>query len=306
MTVLAQHHPHAAAGPHMHPDRQAMLHPPLRHPQPPPPPQQPRHQQPQQEHPQDRGSATACDRPLTREVLERILGFRVLDFDKYLSVFTHKSAVRDTGLQSYERYEYIGDAVLNFVVAKYLYDTFPHEDEGFLTRVRTKLVSGKFLATISERLGLQYYITMNRKAIQQGWYSNPRIMEDVFESLVGCLYLDLGLMTAKNFILAVIEQHSLDDILRDTNYKDALMRFAHARGLPLPEYRVVNDPQVTRQPLFYVVAVLNGAVLGHGQDASKKGAEQKAAEMSLRHLGVTTATVVAPTATVAVAAVVAP
>lgn len=240
----------------------------------------------------ERGSTTASGRPLTRETLERILGFRVLDFDKYLSVFTHKSAVRDTGRQSYERYEYIGDAVLNFVVAKYLYDTFPHEDEGFLTRVRTKLVSGKFLATISERLGLQHFIVMNRKAIQQGWYSNPRIMEDVFESMVGCLYLDLGLMTAKNFILAVIEQHSLDDILKDTNYKDALMRLAHARGLPLPEYRVVNDPQVTRQPLFYVVAVLNGAALGHGQDASKKGAEQKAAEMSLRQLGVTTATAV--------------
>ena len=234
------------------------------------------------------GAATACGLPLTRHVLEGMLGFRVVDFDKYLSVFTHKSAVRDTGRQSYERYEYIGDAVLNFVVAKYLYDMFPHADEGFLTRVRTKLVSGKFLAVVSQRLGLQRYITMNRKAIQQGWFNNPRIMEDVFESLVGCIYLDLGLMTAKNFVLAVIEQHSLDDILRDTNYKDALMRFAQARGLPLPEYRVLNDPQLTRQPMFTVAAVLNGAPLGQGQDASKKGAEQKAAEMALRRLGLPT------------------
>lgn len=225
---------------------------------------------------------------MTRERLEAVLGFHVHDFDKYLSVFTHKSAVRDTGHQSYERYEYIGDAVINFVVAKYLYDRFPQADEGFLTRVRTKLVSGKFLAGLAERLGLHTLITMNRKAIQQGWYTNPRIMEDVFESLVGCVYLDLGLMTAKNFLLAVIERYSkFDDVLRDTNYKDTLMRYTQTRGASLPEYRVLNDPQLTRQPMFHVVAVLDGVAYGHGQDVSKKGAEQKAAQETLRHLGMT-------------------
>lgn len=245
----------------------------------PPPPPPPQHQHADQ-------STTASGRAVTREILERVLGFRVLDFDKYLSVFTHKSAVRDTGRQSYERYEYIGDSVINFVVAKYLYDRFPDSDEGFLTRVRTKLVSGKFLAGLSERLGLQHLVTMNRKAIQQGWYANPRIMEDVFESLVGCLYLDLGLMAARNFVIAIIERHStFDDVLLDTNFKDALMRYAQARGMPLPDYQVLNDPQVTRQPLFYVVAVLNAVAYGHGMDSSKKGAEQKAAEATLQHLG---------------------
>ena len=247
----------------------------------PPPPSPP----PSQQQPAGVEGATSCQ-PLCRDTLERILGFRVIEFDKYLPVFTHKSAVRDTGRQSYERYEYIGDAVINFVVAKYLFDKFPDADEGFLTRVRTKLVSGKFLAGLSQQLGLQHYVTMNHKAIQQGWYNNPRIMEDVFESLIGCIYLDLGLMTAKTFLLAVIERYSkFDDVLRDTNYKDALMRFAQARGLALPEYRVLNDPQVTRQPLFHVVAILHGAAYGQGRDVSKKGAEQKAAQQSLLQLG---------------------
>lgn len=223
---------------------------------------------------------------MTRDALEAVLGFHVLDFDKYVAVFTHKSAVRDTKHQSYERYEYIGDAVINFVVAKYLYDRFPDADEGFLTRVRTKLVSGKFLAGLSQKLGLPAFITMNRKAIQQGWYTNPRIMEDVFESLVGCLYLDLGLMTAKNFLLTVIEQYSrFDEILKDTNYKDALMRYAQTRSMALPEYKILNDPQVTRQPNFVVMAVLNGEPHGQGSDVSKKGAEQKAAHMALKRLG---------------------
>lgn len=247
-------------------------------PPPPPPPSQPG---------PDGGSRTPSGQALTREALEGVLGFRVVDFDKYRSVFTHKSAVRDTGLQSYERYEYIGDAVINFVVAKFLYDRFPNADEGFLTRVRTRLVSGKFLAGLSQRLGLPHLVTMNRKAIQQGWYMNSRIMEDVFESLVGCIYLDLGLMTAKNFLLSAIERHcQFDELLRDTNYKDALMRFAHANGLPLPVYHVANDPQVTRQPLFRVVAYLDGVAYGQGSDVSKKGAEQHAAHESLVRLGV--------------------
>jgi len=268
---------------------------------PPPPPARPP-QQVQQHHaqtgrqPEVEGTTTASGALIARPELEALLGFRVLDFDKYKTVFTHKSAVRDTGRQSYERYEYIGDAVINFVVAKYLFDRFPEADEGFLTRVRTKLVSGKFLSTLAQHLGLQRHVAMNRKAIQQGWYNNPRIMEDVFESLIGCIYLDLGLMTAKNFLLAVIERFSrFDDILQDTNYKDALMRFAQAHGMPLPEYRVLNDPQITRQPLFCVVAVLNGASYGAGQDASKKGAEQKAAQHTLHMLGLSPSTVTSKT-----------
>jgi ribonuclease-3 len=198
----------------------------------------------------------------------------------------HKSASRDTGVESYERYEFIGDAVINFVIAKYLFDRFPGANEGFLTRVRTKLVSGKFLAELSSRLGLGDFVVMNHKAIAQGWHANPRIMEDVFESLVGCLYLDLGLITAKTFLLAVIERYSkFDDVLVDTNYKDALIRLAQSRGVGLPEYRVLNDPHVTQEPLFHVVVVLDAVQYGEGRDASKKGAEQKAARASLRMLG---------------------
>lgn len=210
----------------------------------------------------------------------------MLDYDKYASVFTHKSAVKDTGISSYERYEFIGDSVINFVVAKYLYDKFPRADEGFLTRVRTKLVSGKFLTSLSERLGLHNFVVMNRKAIQQGWHNNSRIKEDLFEAMIGAIYTDLGMVPAKTFLLDVIERYSrFDDILQDTNYKDALMRYAQARGMALPEYNVLNDPQVTRQPLFYVVVSLQGVPCGRGWDASKKGAEQKAALESLHRLG---------------------
>ena len=224
---------------------------------------------------------------ITQPELELVLGFRVCDFQKYLSVFTHKSAMRDSGRGSYERYEFIGDAVINFVIAKYLYDKYPREDEGFLTRVRTKLVSGKCLSVLSQKLGLQRYIVMNQKALRQGWNTNPRILEDVYESLVGCVYLDLGLMTAKTFVLDVMERFvDFNDITRDTNYKDILMRFAQSRAMALPEYRVLSDPAVTRAGLFDIVVLVQGVPQGRGSDTCKKGAEQLAAQQALAHIGV--------------------
>jgi ribonuclease-3 len=224
---------------------------------------------------------------ISRQDLELVLGFKVCDFQKYLSVFTHKSAMRDMARGSYERYEFIGDAVINFVIAKYLYDKYPNEDEGFLTRVRTKLVSGKCLSVLSQRLGLHRYIIMNQKALRQGWNTNPRILEDVYESLVGCVYLDLGLMTAKTFVLDVMNRFvDFNDIVRDTNYKDILMRHTQAHAMPLPEYHVINDPQVTRAAMFDIVVLLQGVPYGRGSDTCKKGAEQLAAQQALARIGV--------------------
>lgn len=215
-----------------------------------------------------------------------MLGFKVVDFDRYLSVFTHKSAVKDTGCASYERYEFLGDSVITFVVTKYIYQKFPTADEGFLTKVRTKLVSGEFLSHLARCMGLDQYVLMNQKAIDQSWHRNKRICEDVFEALVGCISLDLNMEVAKNFLLDVIQRFAdFKEVLRDTNYKDALMRFSQSKGASLPEYRVLNDPQLTRQPLFHVVVAIDGVAWGQGRDASKKGAEQKAAHHTLRMLG---------------------
>lgn len=225
----------------------------------------------------------AAGAALTREALERVLGFKVVDLNKYVSVFLHKSASRDCGRESYERYEFIGDAVINFVVAKYLYDKYPGADEGFLTRVRTKLVSGKCLSFLAEKLGLQHYIVMNQKAIRKGWNSNPRILEDVYESLVGAIYMDLGLSVAKTFVLTVIERFiDFEDVVRDTNYKDILMRYTQSRATPLPEYRIMNESA----KIFDIEVYVHGRACGRGQDKCKKDAEQAAARQALGVLGI--------------------
>lgn len=220
-----------------------------------------------------------------REALEKVLGFPVYNIESYRQVFKHKSACRDDNSGSYERLEFLGDSILGFIITRHLFETFPDADEGFLTKARTKLVSGKFLGTIARKMGLDQFVVMNEKALKCGWNQNIRILEDVFESLLCAMFYDLGLAATRDFILGVLEKYvDYDELLKDTNYKDAVMRFTQHRGLPLPVYVVLNDPQITKIPCFDVVVTCMG-YFGRGRDVSKKNAEQMAAKNVLACLG---------------------
>ena len=144
----------------------------------------------------------------------------------YVTAFIHKSALKEFPHlgDSYERLEFIGDSVVNFVVGKYLFDKHRDKNEGFLTRIRTKIVSGKCLCEISRRLGLHRFVFMDQKCIRNGWNENDRICEDVFEALVGAVYLDIGMIAARDFVVSCMDRFvDFEDITRDTNFKDILM-----------------------------------------------------------------------------------
>lgn len=223
--------------------------------------------------------------PLRQIDVERITGVPIVSFNPYITAFTHKSACQHGG-DSYERMEFVGDSVLNFVVAKYLFDNFPDKDEGFLTRLRTKLVSGKFLSTLAWKIGLQHLIVMNQKALSKGWNANHRILEDVFEALVGAVYLDLGMIAARDFILTTIRQHAdFNDVMVDTNHKDRLSRHLRKLGSPPAAFNVIHENGGVNA-LFVVEAATNGTVIGRGKAKTKRDAEQHASQDALRRLGV--------------------
>lgn len=219
-----------------------------------------------------------------------ILGIRVKDPAVYQSVFVHKSAVRELhergfgGVDTYERLELLGDSIINFVVAKFLFDKYPAHREGWLTRIRTKLVCSKQLCVFAQQLRLQDFIVMNRKALSSGWNCNPRILEDCFEALVGALYLDLGLLPAKMFVLGMIER-CVDFAVIEMcdNWKDQLMRYTQSKGIALPVYQMLEQTDPT---VFDIVAVVDGVPCGRGQNRAKKEAEQQAAQEALQVLGV--------------------
>eukprot|EP00775_Hariotina_reticulata_P002834 gene2834-3127_t len=151
-----------------------------------------------------------------RARLETLLGFRVNDPSLYQHAFVHKSAVRlceEHGMpaESYELFEFLGDAAINLVVSKLVFDLAKARGkrEGWATKMRTRLVSGQCLSRLARALGLQHLVMMNPKAISNGWNNNDRILEDFFEALVGCIYLDMSLAAARAFVLTTISRTTL-------------------------------------------------------------------------------------------------
>ena len=216
---------------------------------------------------------------IPRSVLDALVGTKVKDTQLYIRAFTHKSALkRYEGLtSSYETLEFMGDSVLGFVVTKWLFDRHEKEQEGYLTKARTKMVRGSTLADIARVLEFHKWILMDEKGIRNGWNTNAKILEDVFEAFIGAVYLDLGMVHAKRFILDSFEKIETDVDL-DDNYKDQLMRWCQAEKIDLPEYRV--DGQVNGT--FMITAIVSGQELSCGYASTKKQAEQNAAELLLK------------------------
>lgn len=223
---------------------------------------------------------------LSRETIETIVRCRVNNPAIYERAFCHKSIANGLITESYERMEFMGDAVINFVVTRYLIEKYPDKDEGFLTRIRTKIVSGKCLSRLALQLGLDRHVQMNDKAMANGWNRNDRILEDVFEALVGCIYMDLGLVMARDFLIDVVEKNiDFREIERDDNYKDILMRYTQAQAIPLPYYGS-SEIVLDGKKLFEVRCFVNNDSRGYGRHKNKRQAEQVAAHQALFNLGV--------------------
>ena len=213
-----------------------------------------------------------------RSVLDALLGTKIKDQKLYIRAFTHKSALKrfENLGSSYETLEFMGDSVLGFVVTKFLFDKHEKEQEGFLTKARTRMVRGTTLASIAKTLEFDKWIIMDEKGMRNGWNTNPKILEDVFEAFVGAVYLDLGMVHAKRFIIESSEK--VETNLTDDNYKDQLMRWCQAEKLALPDYRV----DAHRDCTFMVTVIVDGQELGCGFASTKKQAEQNAAQLLLK------------------------
>jgi len=215
---------------------------------------------------------------LERLMLSALVGTKVNKIEFYRRAFTHKSALkRYKGLTgSYETLEFMGDSVLGFIITKHLFDLYEKEQEGFLTKARTKMVRGKTLCEIAKVLKLDEHILMDEKGIRNGWNNNANILEDVFEALVGAVYLDIGMIAAKKFIFDSFSK--VQTSLHDDNYKDQLMRWCQALKLPLPEYKIASNANGR----FAVIVFVDEVETGWGFGNTKKEAEQNAAEITLK------------------------
>ena len=222
---------------------------------------------------------------VTKPQIEQLVGTKIKNLDLYQKAFTHKSALKEYEQlnESFETLEFIGDSVLGFVITKFLFDQYESKQEGFLTKARTKLVRGETLANIAKILGLEKMVVMDEKGMRNGWNNNPKILEDVFEALIGALYMDLGLLHAKEFVLRIYNDPKYIDlnlIMIDHNFKDHLMRYCQLNNWQLPEYRVSGH----HEGIFYIDIYVNGQFMSRGAAKSKKQAEQNAAKLFFEQL----------------------
>lgn len=222
--------------------------------------------------------------PLDQNEIENIVGTKINDLSLYQRAFTHKSALHKYKLnESFETMEFMGDSVLGFVITKMLFDKYEKKQEGFLTKARTKLVRGGTLAYIARHLNFHQWVLMDDKGIKNEWNKNEKILEDVFESFVGAIYLDLGMVHAKKFILNIFQDENIinmNNLMIDDNFKDQLMRWCQARHIELPQYVIV----LHQNGIFNMSVQVNGRVIGYGSSKVKKQAEQQAAYQGLVEL----------------------
>ena len=227
---------------------------------------------------------------IQRRDVEKIVGTKVNNVKIYQTAFVHKSAMSDTINECNERLEFMGDSVLSLVVTKHLFTCYPKAQEGFLTRIRIKLVSGPTLAKFANFLGLNKWVLMDERAHEKGWHNNPKILEDVFEAIIGAIYLDLGMIHAREFILRIINDPRVIDfrsLLIDTNYKDVITRHCQAKKWDPPNF-VATQETNGAQKWFSVKLFVQSNLCGEGVGKSKRDAEQAASLVGLNTLKIPT------------------
>lgn len=210
--------------------------------------------------------------------LIRILGYDFNDPQRLQIALTHRSF---SGQNNYERLEFLGDSIVNFVIADALYHQFPGATEGQLSRLRARLVQGKTLAEISREFDLGHYLQMGSGELKSGGFRRDSILADVFEAIVGAIYEDSGFDACRERILIWFQSRLHNLSLNDTGKdpKSILQEFLQGRKMELPLYEVVCLGGEAHDQTFTVSCRVKGTELtSQGRGESRRKAEQIAAK----------------------------
>lgn len=200
---------------------------------------------------------------------------------------THRSWVNenDNNRGTNERLEFLGDAILEFVVSLSIYNKFPNEEEGYLTALRANLVNTKNLSIVAEKLNLGKEIYLSKGEEEGGGRTNPSLLADTVEAVIGAIYLDRGITAAQKFI----EENILIDVdkkaktpLKDP--KSLLQEKIQSRNLSAPKYQVVSEIGPDHNKEFTIEVIINGEAKAKGVGKSKSEAEQDAASSALKDM----------------------
>ena len=221
--------------------------------------------------------------------LEKTLGITLTDKSLLQRALTHRSYLNENPeypLSDNERLEFLGDAVLDFLTAKYLYNRFPEMAEGQLTSLRAALVKRETLAQFAVTLNLGQYLLLSRGEEEGGGRKREATLCAAFEALMGAILLDQGLQAAEDFALRCIEPE-VKRILEEERYKDAkstLQELTQGQLQLTPVYRIVAERGPDHAKEFTIEVLVGDEIYGRGIGPSKQVAEQEAAKVALQRI----------------------
>ena len=214
------------------------------------------------------------------KILEK-LGIEANNEKLYIRALTHTSYANEEDVESYERLEYLGDAVLELIISEYLYKN-TEKEEGEMTKLRSHYVCENALYEYSIRLGLNEELLLGHGEEESGGRTRKAIVADIFEAFLGAIYLDKGIEVAKKFVYSnVIPLIESKEINFFSDYKSVLQELVQTDKRSL-EYSVVNEEGPSHNKTFTVHVKVDGILYGEGTAHSKKEAEQEAAKDALR------------------------
>ncbi len=220
--------------------------------------------------------------------LEELVGFPIHNREYFIQALMHRSFLEQNEEfeVSNERLEFLGDSVLSLVVAEYLFESFPEKDEGFLTKVRAKLVNRFALADAAENINLVDFLLISENLSNTFSNGSKTVLSDALEALIGAVYLDKGLNAAKRFInkILIIPNTKGGLYLIDENFKSQLLEFAQAHKLDNPTYQVIKEEGPQHNRTFTIRVLIRDVEYGIGKGKNKKSAEQKAAQKALSQI----------------------
>jgi ribonuclease-3 len=219
--------------------------------------------------------------PKDKEKLVRFmeqLGYVFHDLTLLEAALSHRS----TGNRNNERLEFLGDGILNFIMAAEVFRRYPEATEGELTRLRANFVKGETLSTLATELNLGNYLRLGSGELKSGGIRRKSILADAFEAIVGAIYLDAGLEVCQQVISRWFASRLSDLAMLSKDAKTHLQEYLQSKKLPLPEYKIINLKGKVHAQTFYVecrVSSLSQATKGAG--GSRRLAEQRAAKKML-------------------------
>ena len=217
--------------------------------------------------------------------LRSLLGFTPSNLGLFKLAFYHKSASSEKlyAIQSNERLEYLGDAVLGTIVAEYLFKKYPNNNEGFLTKMRSKIVKRKSLNKIADKMGLDVLLSeYNSTRLSRSMLGNA------LEALVGAVYLESGYPQTKRYVInkilrGYLDIHELETF--DDNYKSQLLEWCQKNGQTVA-YKMLAKYKFEKRDRFKVAVMIDGNKIATADDFNKKSAEQTASEKAMHTLGI--------------------